>query len=233
MLPLLGACTVVLACGAEPAAPPARVHAAGCVAPAEMSNRPSTIEASVALANALPKPLTLPCYLEALARPLPLHASLSVFSAQPARGPGSPRFFINFEPLVMTVVPTGDGAHLLEFGEQRAGHRSLKGELAFPLLAPVAPGEVYEHTLLTAEVSNCALCHASEQLDTSVPGGRGFVSQSLRPHDGERVPLERVRASRSTCDAQTEPDRCAMLDALFGWGEVVDWEFPREMATFD
>jgi hypothetical protein len=187
----------------------------------------------VALANALPKPLTLPCYLEALARPLPLHASLSVFSAQPARGPGSPRLFIYFEPLIMTVVPTGVGAHLLEFGEQRADYRSLKGELAFPLGEPVAPGEVYEHTLFSEEVSTCASCHASEELDTSVPGGRGFVSQSLRPRYGERVPLYLVRASPSTCDAESEPDRCAMLDALFGWGEVVDWEFDTEIATLD
>jgi hypothetical protein len=128
----------------------------------------------VALVNALPKPLTLPCYLEALALPLRLHASLSVFSAQPAGGPGSPRIFIYFEPLLMTVEPTGIGAHLLEFREQRDEHRSLKGELAFPLHEPVAPGEVYEHTLFSEEVS-----------------------------------------------------------ALFGWGEVVDWEFPSEMATLD
>jgi hypothetical protein len=191
-----------------------------------------SIEESVALANALPKPLTLACFLEALARPLPLHASLGQLSAQPARGARSPRLFIYFEPLVMTVVPEGIGRQLLEFGEQRSEHRSLKGELHFPIEAPVAPGEVYEHTLFNPELTACAFCHASERLDDSVPGGRGFVSQSLRPHARQRVTLDFLRNETASCDADTESERCAMLDALFGWGEVVDWDFPPELATF-
>lgn len=226
------ACSALLACADAPATPPGRVRTVGCQAPAEVPNRPSTIEESVALANALPKPLTLPCYLEALARPLPLHATLSVFSAQPASGPGNPRFFIYFAPLVMTVVPAGTGRHLLEFGEQRAEHRSLKGELEFPLQAQVVPGAVYEQTLFDAELTGCAFCHASEELDTEVPGGRGFVSQSLRPHDNERVSLDSVRSELGSCDVDAEPERCAVLDALLGWGEVVDWDFPKDMATF-
>ncbi len=186
----------------------------------------------MALANALPKPLTLACYLEALARPLPLHATLSQFSAQPARGERSPRLFIYFEPLIMTVVPDGIGRHLLEFGEQRAGHRSLKGELQFPLEAQVAPGEVYEQTLFDSDLTGCAFCHASEEPDTTVPGGRGFVSQSLRPRDRERVALNFLKKELAACDAVGEPERCAMLDALLGRGEVSDWDFPQDMATF-
>jgi hypothetical protein len=186
----------------------------------------------VSLANALPKPLTLPCYLEALARPLPVHATLSEFSAQPARGERSPRLFIYFEPLIMTVVPDGIGRHLLEFGEQRAGHESLKGELAFPLEAQVAPGEVYERTLFDSELTGCAFCHASERPDTSVPGGHGFVSQSLRPYDRQRVALDFMKSELAACNSAAEPERCAMLDSIFGWGEILDWEFPRDMATF-
>jgi len=150
----------------------------------------------------------------------------------PASGPASPRVFVYFEPLILTVVPGGTGRHLLDFGEQRAEHRSLKGELRFPLQAQVAPGEVYEHTLMTPELTNCAFCHASEQPDTTVPGGHGFVSQSLRPHDNERVALDFLRGELDACDTEAEPDRCAMLNGLFGWGEVVDWEFPKDMATF-
>jgi hypothetical protein len=186
----------------------------------------------VALANALPKPLTLPCYLEALARPLPLHATLSQFSAQPAQGVRSPRIFVYFEPLMMTVVPAGIGQHLLEFGEQRAEFRSLKGELGFPLEGEVMPGSVYEQTLFSDTLTACAFCHASEELDASVPGGHAFVSQSLRPRDGQRVSLDSLRTELEACDAEVEPERCAMLDSLFGWGETVDWEFPIEMATF-
>jgi hypothetical protein len=223
---------VPLACGETPAAPAVPAPTPGCQAPAGVVNRPTTIEQSVALANALPKPLTLPCYLEALARPLPLHATVSQFSAQPALGARNPRLFIYLEPLIMTVVPAGIGQHLLEFGEQRAGHRSLKGELQFPLEAQVAPGEVYEHALFEPDLTACAFCHASEERETTVPGGQGFVSQSLRPHDGERVALTFLRAELAACDAAAEPARCAMLASLFGHGEILDWEFPRDMATF-
>ena len=223
---------ISLACGEAPAAPAGRAPSPGCQAPAGVANRPTTIEQSVALANALPKPLTLPCYLEALARPLPLHATLSQFSAQPAVGARSPRLFIKFEPLIMTIVPDGIGRHLLEFGEQRAGHRSLKGELHFPLEGPVAPGKVYEQTLFDPQLTGCAFCHASEERDSTVPGGQGFVSQSLRPRAGERVGLDLLRRELAACDAAAEPERCAMLDSLFGWGEILDWEFPQEMATF-
>ena len=86
--------------------------------------------------------------------------------------------------------------------------------------------------LFDPDVTGCAFCHASEQLDTAVPGGRGFVSQSLRPHVDERVSLEFLRHQLGACNREAEPERCAMLDALFSWGEVVDWEFPHEMATF-
>ncbi|MEI9950302.1 MAG: hypothetical protein WDO74_15315 [Pseudomonadota bacterium] len=34
------------------------------------------------------------------------------------------------------------------------------------------------------------------------------------------------------CDRVLEPQRCAILDALLGWGPVTDREFPVEMATF-
>jgi hypothetical protein len=221
-----------LACGETPAAPAVRAPKPGCQAPPGVADRPTTIEQSVTLANALPKPLTLPCYLEALARPLPIHATVSQFSAQPARGARSPRLFIYFEPLIMTVVPEGIGRHLLEFGEQRPGHRSLKAELEFPLETEVPPGKVYEQALFEPDLTGCAFCHASEERDATVPGGQGFVSQSLRPHNGERVPLDLLRGELAACDTAAEPERCAMLEALFGPGEILEWDFPQDMATF-
>ncbi len=66
----------------------------GCRAPAGVSNSPRTIDETVTLINALPKPLSLPCFLESLARPLEISASYGVFSAQPAKGIRSPRIFV-------------------------------------------------------------------------------------------------------------------------------------------
>jgi hypothetical protein len=197
-----------------------------------VSHEPRSVEQSVELVNALPKPLTLPCFIEALGRPLKLHASLSTLSAQPSRGARSPRIFVNLEPLVMTVVPEGRGAHLLEFGERRPDLRSLKAELRFPIEENVSSSLPYEQALFTEEVTGCAFCHADEQRDEGIIGAPAFVSLALRPLEHQRVPLSSLKEERATCDPAIEPERCALLDALFGGGDVADWEFPKEMATF-
>ena len=69
------------------------------------------------LVNALPSPVTLPCFLQALARPLKMHAAVSLISAQPSVGARSPRIFLFFDGLRVSIVPAGAGAPLLEMGE--------------------------------------------------------------------------------------------------------------------
>jgi hypothetical protein len=197
-----------------------------------VTNEPRSIEQSVELANALPKPLTLACFVEALGRPLRLHAALSTLSAQPSRGTRSPRIFIYWDALVMTVVPEGRGAHLLEFGEQRPDLRSVKAELRFPIENHVSSSVPYEQALFTEEVTGCAFCHAGEQRDPSIAAAPVFVSLALRPFEHQRVPLSSLRHEHAICDAAIEPERCELLDALFGGGDVADWDFPTEMATF-
>lgn len=209
-----------------------RQHHEGCAPPAEVSDQPSSVEDTVALVNAMPRPLTLPCFLEALARPLPLHATRSEFSAQPAKGNRSPRIFLSLGSLTFSVVPEGIGAPLLEIGEERPDLRSLKAELHFPVKEAVTPSEPYELVLLRDDLTGCAFCHATELREESVPGGNGYVSQALRPRASERVALDSLRLEHEACDPRAEPDRCALLDGLFGWGEVVDFEFPPDMATF-
>jgi hypothetical protein len=227
---LLAACGAPAADG-ERATP--RQHTPGCQAPAGVSDQPRSIDQTVELVNALPKPLTLACFVEALARPLFLHATRSVLSQQPAQGEGNPRLFFYLEPLLVSVVPAGVGAHLLELGEQRPGYRSLKAELSFPIDGAVSAAAPYEHALFSEGVTGCAFCHADEQRDPTLAGAPGYVSQSLRPRDSERVPLAGVRDELAGCDAEREPERCALLDAVFGWGSPADWDFPAEMPTLD
>jgi hypothetical protein len=203
------------------------------VAPAGISNQPATIEQTVALVNALPKPLTLPCFVESLARPLRLHASQSEFSAQPALGARSPRVFIFVGENVMTVVPAGMGSHLLELGEQRANFRSLKAEIEFPVLAQVTPQAPFEQVMFNEQLTNCAFCHAEEAVEAVVGGARAFLSEALRPISRLRVPLGGLQREHDLCDATAEPERCALLDALFGWGPPEDQEFPPGMPTFE
>lgn len=225
----LGAC--VSGCGSEDAPAPARARSPECVAPASVSNHPGSIEQTLALVNALPKPLTLACFLESLARPVRLFASRSQVSAQPATGLRSPRLFLFVGANVMTVVPEGEGSHLLELGEQRPGFRSLKAEIEFPVTAELAPHVPFSRTLFNGAVTTCAFCHPAEEEETGA-NVRGFVSAALRPFENERVLPESLLAEHLNCDAGVEPERCAMLDALFGWGPVEEQRFPPDMPTF-
>ena len=203
-----------------------------CRAPAGVSDLQRSIDETLALANTLPKPLTLPCFVEALARPLQLHATRSVISAQPAVGARSPRIFVYIEPLVMSVAVEGMGAELLELGEQRADFRSLKGELRFPIEESLPPSRPFEQVVFSEGLTGCAFCHAAEAREPAIQFTPAFVSQALRPFGPNRVPLAGLREERAACDEAEEPERCALLDALFGWGDTLEWEFPQAMATF-
>lgn len=216
--------------GAAGAGP--RTPTPGCRAPAGVSNAPKSIAETMTLINALPKPLTLPCFLESLARPLATYATFSVISAQPAVGSRSPRIFLSIGANTMSIVPDGVGEPLLEFGEARPNYRSLKAEFEFPLLMPVLASTPYDRVMFNDQITSCALCHADEVQDSSISGVRAFVSQSFRPTPGERVSLAALQHELDICDRTREPSRCALLDGLLGWGPLVDFEFPTQMATF-
>jgi hypothetical protein len=209
-----------------------RAFAAPVCAPGPELPAPQSIADAVAWINALPKPLSLACYLETLPRPLELYASESVFSAQPAVGRRSPRMFLFADALIMTIAADGAGSHLLEFGERRSDTKSLKGEIAFPVMAELEPAAPFEHLIIDDRFTSCALCHAEEEPDPETSFTRAFLSRALRPVPAERVSLDELRAEAVDCDAVAEPERCAMLVALFGQGNVVDAEFPTDLVTF-
>ncbi len=213
-------------------APAPRSPTPGCRAPGGVSDSPRTIGETVTLINALPKPLRLPCFLESLARPLQINATHSLFRAQPARGALSPRIFLFQDPTLMSIVPEGEGAALLEFGEQRPEFRSLKAEIVFPVSTQLEPSAPFDHLLFNPQTTTCAGCHAGEQPESEISGLRTFVSSSLRPRPPDHVSTLSLSHELEICDRVLEPQRCAILDALLGWGPVTDREFPVEMATF-
>lgn len=209
-----------------------RTPTPGCRAPAGVSNSPHTIDETVTLINALSKPLSLPCFLESLARPLEISATNSLFSAQPAKGSRSPRIFLFQDPDVMSIVPDGEGAALLEFGEQRPESRSLKAEIVFPVTTQLAPSAPFEDLLTSPPLTTCGGCHAGELQESEISGVRTFSSVALRPRPQELVPATSLSHELEICDRALEPQRCAMLDGLMGWGPVSDRAFPTQMATF-
>ncbi len=212
-------------------APATRSPTPGCRAPVGVSDSPRTIGETVTLINALPKPLSLPCFLESLARPLQIHATYSLFSAQPAKGARSPRIFLFQDPTLMSIVPDGDGAPLLEFGEQRPELRSLKAEIVFPVSTRLEASAPFDNLLFNSQTTTCGSCHAGEQQESEISGVRSFVSTSLRPRPSEQVSALSLSHELEICDPTLEPQRCAILDGLLGWGQITERDFPVEMAT--
>jgi hypothetical protein len=189
---------------------------------------PSSIAETVELVNGLPKPGSLPCFLEALDRPLRLVATQSFFSAQPAMGRRSPRIFLFREGIIHSIVPEGNARNLLEMGEATSPGRSIKAELEFPIIENVTLAAAFERLPLD-DITTCGVCH-----DGRVPalGIEGAVeSEVLRPADRELVPLAELEDEARRCDGELEPERCAMLGALFQHGEVIAAEFPRSVPT--
>jgi hypothetical protein len=74
-----------------------------CSAPADLQL--SDIASVVEWINAMPKPLSLACFIKSLNRPLFYNASESIFSAQPSVGRRSPRVFFLIDDLILTITP--------------------------------------------------------------------------------------------------------------------------------
>lgn len=204
-----------------------------CAAPIGVDAFPQTIEAAIELLNALPKPTSVACFVESLARPLSAFATDSITSAQPALSARSPRVFLHMGPLWLSIVLDGESSYLVEFSQQQQdANRSTKGELLLPLIAPVSASAPYERVAYNTGGTACGLCHYDER-EESVPGMTGvFSSTAFRPRPETRVDLEVLRQDAASCDTRLEPHRCEMLQALFGGGDVLEVPFPETMETF-
>lgn len=194
--------------------------------PAEVA----TIFSAVERLNAMPAPRNPACFVAGLPRPVDAVATISVLSAQPAAGRESPRVFLLLPGLVVSVVPDGDGASLVEFAEWTSSTRTLKGELKFPMPdAGFAPDAALTRVHSSFGVTTCGLCHRNEVPHPTIDGG--FVSDAFRPDPGTLVPLHEVAAQHTACGEDAGP-RCEMLHALFDFGPVRQGAFADEVDLF-
>lgn len=205
-----------------------------CHPPASVGGAPQTIEDVTKLINALAAEhdgkVELPCFVASLDRPLGAAASSGFVSAQPAKGSRSPRMFLWSGALVMSVVPEGIGANLLELGFQTTPTRSIKAEIAFPVTAPLSPSSPYDR-VLDQPLTKCAACHADEEPATSVTWAQAFESDVLRPADFDEVDLGNLAEESKSCDPAVEPQRCALLGAVFDQGGIHAQAFSRDAKT--
>lgn len=197
------------------------------------SGRPQTVVEVVELINSLPMPVTIPCLLRSLDRPLQIVATYSVISAQPANGQDNPRLFIVNDGMSMSVVPTGEVSHLLELGELASPTRSIKGEIAFPVMEPLALSAPFEHIARPVGGTVCYVCHHDEVAASGYTGLGAFESVAYRPVPRYEINFDYVEYQYTTCDAEAEPERCAFYAALFDQGGVSHGAFPEEMPTFE
>lgn len=202
-----------------------------CATPPGFSGSPQTIEQALELINALPRPVTVACFLESLKRPLGVNLTNSITSAQPAFSNRSPRIFILIGPLTISVVPEGVGSEVVEFSEMDANFNSLKGEIGFPVTDTLSPSAAYDKVKFGTGTA-CRFCHTGEFRDLSITSGEAYRSVALQPRALSVISLESLRAEWAVCDAAAEPKRCEILRGLFGYGDVVTKRFPPNLFTF-
>lgn len=188
---------------------------------------PNSLSETVQLINSLPKPLSLDCFLKSLKRPLSIMAVNNTFSAQPAVGNESPRIFILNTRLALSVVPAGSGKALLEMSEPMSGAQSWKAELEFPIAANVDPYLMFDHiTDRATGNSRCTSCHTGETKQSYGSIGFGFVSNTVRPNESQRVSNLYLRNQAYVCNPSTNKYRCDILQAVFSNGTTQDISFP-------
>jgi len=244
-------------CGGEEAPGSNHTPVAGdCNAPADQVL--TDIDSVTNWVNAMPKPLSLPCFVKSLPRPMLYSATLSQFSAQPSLGKRSPRLFFTFGKLVLTVVPaeahatvkdpeTGetsqvwdkDGIQLLELSyEVESDHivpQSIKGELKFPITGPLPRYAPYDKIDFSSALSVCAFCHGRETLIEEIEGVPVYRSIMLRNDRSAELAIDFMLGEYAVCDptvSKSEAYRCEMLEAIYGQGDLIWSSFRKEIEVF-
>jgi hypothetical protein len=191
---------------------------------------PQTVEDAVLRINALPKPVTPACFLASLPRPLDIVLTSGVISAQPASGPKSPRIFVMLPGLVVSLVPSGRGAALIEFGQFTSERKTVKAEVATPVIEPLPSDAAFTHVKDSETSTTCGVCHGGEVASATVPGG--FESNAFRPDPELNVALSVIANEHDACEGDLESERCAMFHALFDFGDVQRGVFPTGALLF-
>lgn len=199
-----------------------------CAAPEGVSRRPATIEEVVSLLNSLPKPVTVSCFLESLERPLNVALTNNQTSAQPAVGSRSPRIFILNDKLYMSVVPEGRGRDYLELSYLTSATTSIKAEIEFPIVEEISKSKPYSNVLFNSG-TNCRSCHRAEKQVGLVDAIPIFDSWAYQPEKDTLVDLDQFKKEYNVCNFDKEPERCEIITALFGNGEVQNQSFPKSM----
>jgi hypothetical protein len=190
-----------------------------------------SIADAVARLNTLGSSADGPCFVATLPRPLAVVATSGKSSAQPAFGTSAPRILLMLPKLVITVVPAGEGSKLLEFGEWIGTTRTIKGEIGFPITVPLAADAPFLRVSHGTDKTTCGTCHRQEEPHPTI--ANAFLSLAFKPEPGTFVTLDDLAELHRLCTNADDPgSRCAMLHALFDFGELTEGSFSPAVATF-
>lgn len=192
--------------------------------------RVTTIAHAVTRLNALPPPVTAPCFVASLPRPLDVVATNSVFSAQPAHSRESPRMFLFLPALVASVVPEGEGSEMIEFSQWMTPTRTLKGEVSVPIDTQLSDDAPYTKVHTTFGTTSCGLCHRNEEAHPTIDGG--FISDAFRPNSGSLIAVGELKEMHDACGEEDRSPRCELFHALFDFGEVRQGAFSNRVELF-
>lgn len=196
-----------------------------CKAPAGVNNDPRSIADFVKLVNALPKPTSVACVIDSLKGPFRVNATASAFSAQPAESRDIPRIFLFFKPLLISIVPAGEGGKVIELSDRTSPEGSIKGEIPFPLNEQISMDYPYEHIkAVGAEGTVCRNCHPGEVVAPAPYPPIAYVSQFVPAFHSHDVSAAEIETSAKRC-LTSKLRECQVLEALTSKGPLVQEEF--------
>lgn len=186
---------------------------------------PSTFEGVIDLINALPKPLSLNCFLYNYDPPFDIFAVNNTFNAQPSAGPQSPRIFIFKDNFMISIVPDGPGRDLIEFSKATSYSMSIKGEVSFPIETNLSPDAAYTKILNSPAMPDqgtvCSSCHAENYLGNGV-----YESALIQGEEKHRITSLSLKKAAQSCPESNTSFRCQMLKVIFNRGEARDVLWP-------
>ena len=184
---------------------------------------PTSTAKVVELINQLEKPVTIPCLISFLPKPLKIYAVDNKASAQPSAGPQSPRIFIFNQNLILSVVPEGSGKDAVELSDVVGIYRSVKAEIGFPVMGDILTSEPYDRVLSTSGGSSCRGCHNNEVKNSSITYATAYTTDLILPDPKKQIFQKDLYQNAISC--KTADDRCNMLREIFINGAAVDSPF--------
>ncbi len=227
-------CLAALRCTSAPAPEdPSTRTLAACRAAAAAPGSLRTVADFTRHVNMLPRPVTVPCFVASLPRPLSIVAATSPISGQPTPDADNPRLFLLFPTITITVLADGTAAEQIEFAEWVDATHSLKAELAMPPRPNLADDAAFARVRLDGGVgTTCGLCHRDELPSERIPSA--FVSLAYRPPTSALIGFGQlpVIAAASCAGSRVSSGRCLFWHALMDYGELRPGAFDPSVGLF-